>query len=459
MADPQRKLRDVAWGELFPWLMLVHTVRIALTARVIALGAVGLIATTIGWWVIGWMFGNEDDAIRRAHATAGNWVWQHLGAFSLDMSARDANDIFLSAREKLLQAPIDLWLYLTAPFRGLFSDVSAQAFLYYLLCVVWELLVWGLIGGAITRIAALKFTRDESLGPVAALKHAAGKLPSYSLPPLVALCGAAVFAIQLLVLGVLMRLDFFAFLAGLTWPFVLMLGLLMAILLLGALVGWPFMWATISVEGTDAFDALSRSYAYTYQRPFRLLWYVLFAVLLAAISMFVVKMFAASAIALGDWSVDWGLDQETMREVVRPTAALADDDTEQAVVPSLAPPALEPPARDDVDAGTADEEAGPEMGTFRRGARRAIYFWKSLMAALAAGYQAGFLWVAAVGVYLLLRRDIDGVQTTEVYLDQDEGYGVPPLASDATTGIPEVAAGQAAQPGDTSNPDDLPRTD
>ena len=90
-----------------------------------------------------------------------------------------------------------------------------------------------MIGGAITRIAALKFTRDEALGPVAALKHAAGKLPSYSLPPLVALCGAAVFAVQLAVLGVLMRLDFFAFLAGAVWPFVLMLGLLMAILLLG----------------------------------------------------------------------------------------------------------------------------------------------------------------------------------------------------------------------------------
>ena len=71
------------------------------------------------------------------------------------------------------------------------------------------------------------------LGPVAALKHAAAKLPSYSLPPLVALCGAAVFAVQLAVLGVLMRLDFFVFLAGLVWPFVLMLGLLMAILLLG----------------------------------------------------------------------------------------------------------------------------------------------------------------------------------------------------------------------------------
>ena len=56
---------------------------------------------------------------------------------------------------------------------------------------------------------------------------------------------------------------------------------MMAILLLGALVGWPLMWATVSVEGTDAFDALSRSYAYTYHRPWRLLWYVLFAGFLA----------------------------------------------------------------------------------------------------------------------------------------------------------------------------------
>ena len=49
------------------------------------------------------------------------------------------------------------------------------------------------------------------------------------------------------------------------------------------------------------------------------------------------------------------------------------------------------------------------------------------MALLVAGYQAGFLWVAAVGIYLLLRRDIDGVQTGEVYVDQAEEYGMPPL--------------------------------
>ena len=97
-----------------------------------------------------------------------------------------------------------------------------------------------------------------------------------------------------------------------------MLGLLMAILLLGALVGWPLMWATVSVEGTDAFDALSRSYAYTYQRPLRLLWYVVFATILAAVSMFVVKLFAASAISLGSWSIRWGIDEPTYHSIVSP---------------------------------------------------------------------------------------------------------------------------------------------
>ena len=67
-----------------------------------------------------------------------------------------------------------------------------------------------------------------------------------------------------------------------------------------------------------------------------------------------------------------------------------------------------------------------------------------------AGYQAGFLWVAAVGIYLLLRRDIDGVQTGEVYVDQAEEYGMPPLTDDAATGIPEVAPREPARPGDAA---------
>jgi hypothetical protein len=324
---------------------------------------------------------------------------------------------------------------------------SWVAFVFLFLCGVWELFVWGLVGGAITRIAALKFTRDEAPGLVAAVKHAARKLASYSLPPLVALVWAAAFGIQLVVIGLAMRIDFLALLAGIFWPLVIFLGLLMAILLLGLLAGWPLMWATVSVEGTDSFDALSRSFAYTYHRPFRLLWYVLFAAFLAVISMFVVKLFAASAIALGDWSINWGLDDETMRDVVTPRLEPA----ESMALPPPLEPAAAPPAEANaaVDASTAADEPR-EMNWMRRGARESIAFWKVMVETLAAGYQAAFLWVAAVGVYLLMRRDIDGVQLNEVYVDPADEYGLPPLVDEATGGVPEVATNQPATPGSSN---------
>ena len=466
MADQPTKIREIAWSELFPWLMLGQSVRIALMARVLILGAVGLIATTLGWWVIGLMFSGAENPQTRAeietfHAVASRWVWQDSREFAIAMSAKSADEVFLSAWAGLLEAPVALWLYLTTPFRAMFSDVSARTFFYLLLSALWELLVWGLIGGAITRIAALKFTRDEAPGLVAAVKHAAAKLPSYSLPPLIALGGAAVFAGQLAVVGVLMRIPFLDLLAALAWPFVLLLGLLMAILLLGALVGWPLMWATISVEGTDAFDALSRSYAYTYHRPWRLLWYVLFVGLLAVVSMFVVKLFATSAMALGDWSIDWGLDEETFHTVVKPEPTTSASGMEAP--PPDTPPLFDdgadetsanvtdgPPDNDTDGAAEADEQL--EQGRLLTGTLHLVYFWKSMMAALAAGYQAGFLWVSAVGVYLLLRRDIDGVQMSEVYVDQDEEYGLPPLAEDAGTGVPDVSPRDAAPAGDDRLP-------
>ena len=305
--------------------------------------------------------------------------------------------LFRQVATGLAEAPVSLWLYLTRPFINMFhGDLTPVGFLYLLLCGVWELLVWGLFGGAITRIAALKFTRDEAPDLPGRLKHAFSKLPSYSLAPLIALAGAAVFGMQLVVLGCVMRLDVLALVAGFAWPFVLLLGLLMAILLIGALAGWPLMWATVSVEGTDAFDALSRSYAYTYQRPLRLLWYVLFAAILAAVSMFVVKLFAASAIALGNWSVDWGLDE---RDVPRDRRHPLPGEPDATRRPNCPPPRSR---LDGAECGSAAEEGPAPWSTPRRARTnsagsaaglqppRAIRFWKSLLAALAAGYQAGF---------------------------------------------------------------------
>ncbi len=438
MIDQHDKLREVSWNELFRWLLLLRSVRIALLARVLVLGAAGLIFTTLGWWGIDYLFSASADPVIHGEAwqkTISDWLWNTSPEFSILTSARSADALFLHVATGLAEAPVSLWLFLTRPFINLFhGELTPVGFVYFALCGVWELLVWGLFGGAIARIAALKFTRDEAPDLLGALRHASSKLMSYSMAPLLALAGASAFGVQLVVLGWIMRLGFLAMVAGFAWPFVLLLGLLMAILLIGALAGWPLMWATVAVEGTDAFDALSRSYAYTYQKPLRLLWYALMVVVLAAVSMFFVKLFATSAIALGNWSVSWGLDEAAYREIVspRPVAAGAVVESTPVEPPAVAEPAV---------------EAAPQapVGSMWLAAE-AIRFWKSLLGALAAGYQASFLFVAAVGVYLLLRKDIDGAEMDEVYVEDDPEFGMPPLADEHVTGVPEVHADLAAMP-------------
>jgi hypothetical protein len=440
MIDQHEKLREVSWNELFRWLVLLRAVRIALLARVLVLGAMGLTATALGWWAIDYLFtGTTDPVVKGAEwrTTVSGWLWDTSPEFSIVTSAQSADALFRQVSSGLAEAPVSLWLYLTRPFINMFhGDLTGVGFLYFALCGIWELLVWGVFGGAIARIAALKFTRDEAPDLPGALRHSVSKVSSYSMAPLLALAGAAVFGVQLAILGWVMQLDFLAMVAGFAWPFTLLLGLLMAILLIGALAGWPLMWATVGVEGTDAFDALSRSYAYVYQRPLRLLWYVLFAAVLAAVSMFIVKLFATSAISLGNWSVSWGLDEASYRRVVNPIPGVP------VAEPSVGAASAAIPANSEiaVEEGPAltGEAAPKELAGSEWMAAKAIRFWKSLLGALAAGYQAGFLFVAAVGVYLLLRKDIDGAEMDEVYVEDEPEFGMPPLADDQVTGVPEV---------------------
>src|SRR5438876_745285 len=63
------------------------------------------------------------------------------------------------------------------------------------------------------------------------------------------------------------------------------------------------MIATISTEGTDSFDALSRSYSYVYQAPWQYLWYSFLAVVYGAALVFFVGFMASLMVYLGKWGV------------------------------------------------------------------------------------------------------------------------------------------------------------
>jgi hypothetical protein len=98
MTDSQTKVRDVAWNELCPWLILVRSVRIALMARVLVLGAAGLIATALGWWFISAMFASSSDPV------IANWprtidlsIWKDNQDFWVNTTARSAKEVLVAA--------------------------------------------------------------------------------------------------------------------------------------------------------------------------------------------------------------------------------------------------------------------------------------------------------------------------------------------------------------------------
>jgi hypothetical protein len=186
----------------------------------------------------------------------------------------------------------------------------------------------------------------------------------------------------------------------------------MSLLILGLFFGWPLMWSTVSVEGNDAFDALSRSYAYTFQRPIHLLFYGLVAIFVGTLGYLLVQFFAAGVVHLTAWAMSWGAGNARMGF---PTAVAiaADPEASAAAAASLLDP--------DTSFAT-----------------RIIVFWNSLVRLIAAGFAISYLWSATTAIYLLLRRDIDSAEMDEVQLEQDERFGLPPLATDQR-GVPGVA--------------------
>ncbi len=103
-----------------------------------------------------------------------------------------------------------------------------------------------------------------------------------------------------------MRLDLGVLIAGILWPLALLAGLFMALLLLALLFGWPLMWPTISSEGTDSFDALSRAWSYVYHRPLHYLFYVAVVAFLGGLGWLFVQNFAEAVVYLPQWAAGWG---------------------------------------------------------------------------------------------------------------------------------------------------------
>ncbi len=389
-------LRAIRWSEIFPWLCIGKSLRLAISPRLLVFGAAALLLTLVGWWVIAGAFRHGDQlngSWRDAFGDAPFWEVIDRGVGDRPLTASGPYPMSLSCAWYGLSRPV-LRLFSLSTV-GAVSDqpMSAKDFFAMVLSCVWSLAVWAYFGAAISRVAAVQLAAGERVGWAALLRWVQRKWLAYFSAPLIPMLGAALAAAPILLLGLPMHYSFFAAVAGFIWPLVLLAAFIMTLLLVGVLLGWPLMWATISVEGTDSFDAISRTYAYVLQRPFRYLAYILFAVVVGWLGWIVVENLAAAVIWLAAWSVSWN--------------------------------------------------AAPWPGELRRSLGSAslahaggalIAFWNGCVKLLALGYVFSYFGVASTAIYYQLRRDIDARETDEVFLDADESersFGLPRIQKDS----------------------------
>jgi hypothetical protein len=311
MTDKHITVDSIRWHSVLPWLHLLRAAQLALRVRVVLLALCAVV-----------VFGSVGMAIRMLpfHSSYGQ------------------NSTIVGVLEEPIESPFGLadrisdwpqnhrqgwlvwpWNTVMTPGAKLFwkgtRPWSGVATAWTDL--LWALLMWAVFGGAITRIHAVRFARNESVSPLTAARFSSRNWQSYVYGPLLPMLGVG----GLTLFGVLVGQvsGWFGDARGSALLYLgwlpLLASFMMTALLLLTVLAWPLMVAAISVEGSDGFDGLSRAFGYVMNRP----WYFLFLLCLAlgigVLTSHFAWWFLGFAFHLAEWST--GGDQG-VRGLIRP---------------------------------------------------------------------------------------------------------------------------------------------
>lgn len=305
------------------------------------------------------------------------------------------------------------WLFRMHPF-------------YFVLFGAGCLVIWSCAGGAICRLSALQFARDEKLTMRQGLTYARQHLfDGFVLAPCIPLGFIVVLMLALALFGVLLRVWFLGdLLGGVLFVLPIFGGVLMALLLIGTLVGGHLFWPAVATEGQDAYDAFSRGLSYAFTKPWKTMLYAVIATVYASICWLFVNLFTFLALTLTRGIVSWGTSPFGLwrREI---------GDTSIAKLELLWPLG-----------GANALYRWPDTTNLAWHEYISVFFiaiYVLLVIALMWSFLASFYFSSCTVVYFLLRRDVDKTDLDDLYID-DEDLATSSIA-------PNTAEASAADPG------------
>ena len=417
MSEETHEIQAINWRQCFSFQEILQSFRMAIHPTKLLLCLLALLATAWGAWVV--------DQIP---APVGQTNVSILGAANLNLDGR------ISLWENLNHVLTKtLWGTWALPYVGdktwddfftfLMTPVSAAKELVLLAVAYWEeapwfalistiigLGIWAFIGGAVTRMAAVRIAREENVPLKRALAFSCRKWPSIASSPLIPFGVLVLVALGVgLVTGLALMVPYAGeVVVSLLFGLTLLAGLVMALIFVGGAFSVGLQWPTIAAEGSDAFDAISRSVAYISSRPWRYLFYTVFSAVYGCLTFIFVKFVALATLWLTHTAVScvaWG-GGEHADKLVRLWAA-----------PTFANPW--PQTGADALVPNAELLRAEAFGSVVI----AIFVW--IVLGLMVSYLISFFFSSQTVIYFLLRKIVDATDMEEVYVEESEEEELP----------------------------------
>jgi hypothetical protein len=283
------------------------------------------------------------------------------------------------------------------------SWAMSQHWFFFTIYFLFFLSIWSIFGGAIARIAAVHVARDEKISIRQALRFSTSKFLSFLSAPIIPMLIVLIVGLVVAIGGILTNIPFIGpIIVGALFFLALAAGFVMTLVILGLIGGFNLMYPTIAVEGSDSFDAISRSFSYLYARPWRLGFYTMVAVIYGGLTYAFVRFFIYLILIVTHLAA--GLFVFTQ------------SDSHAWLWNAMWPgPLINGRLAYSVDFGALGP--GQKVGAFF------ILVWVYLVVALLGAFVISFYFSANTVIYYLMRREVDATELDDVYLEQvDEDF-------------------------------------
>lgn len=470
MNESPPELRRICWTESFAFTQLFRSFRLAINPTKLFLAFCGIFCTYLAGRVLDGVWPESAKAVAVTTSASDlqteldvfiqssgggrqatlDWITdagkdsQRVGPFKLLLM--HARRVIFAATDAVLRADLGglvgaVWL---VPMAVLWLMTMHAG--YGVLFLLAKLVIWACFGGALSRVAALHAARDERISLADGLGFARKKFLCFFAAPLMPLGVIFIMAVMLFVSGLVGAIPAIGeLLAGIFFFLALMAGFVIAFVAIGWAAGFALTYPTIAYEGSDAFDALSRSFSYIYQRPWRTAFYSVLSIVYGAICLLFVKFFVRLALwavhFFVGWSMNWGSAYRA-----------AETAGEAGKIPNKLDALWQGPALigDTPFWGGFGEEP---LGHVSWLARLLFYLWIFTTVGFVGAFVVSFFYSASALMYGLLRREVDATDLEDVYIEEVEGQPLPttaPAAADspaAPGSSPETGgSGEAANP-------------